>query len=244
MRNPSLILPVLRIIASFLAPATLAWAVPQQAGEEHFRSEREAMVAEQIGARGIDDTRVLSAMRSVPRHLFVPAQYRDQAYGDHPLPIGLGQTISQPYIVALMTQLADPDPDDVVLEVGTGSGYQAAVLAQIVKAVYTVELLAPLGEQAGKRLDELGYSNVTWRIGDGYHGWEEHAPFDAILVTAAAEHIPQPLVEQLKPGGRLVIPVGDASRVQTLMLVEKGQDGKTVSRSLLPVRFVPLVGEH
>jgi protein-L-isoaspartate(D-aspartate) O-methyltransferase len=202
------------------------------------------MVREQIEARGIDNPDVLRAMRTVRRHLFVSAQYREEAYGDHPLPIGLSQTISQPYIVALMTQLADPDPGDVVLEVGTGSGYQAAVLAEIVRSVYTIERLAPLGERARALLQELGYSNVETRIGDGYQGWKEHAPFDAILVTAAAEQIPQPLVEQLKPGGTLVIPVGEQDRVQTLMLVTKDADGTTISRSLIPVRFVPLVRER
>jgi len=199
------------------------------------------MVSQQIEARGIDDPDVLRAMRTVPRHLFVSAEYRQEAYGDHPLPIGLNQTISQPYIVALMTQLADPDPGDVVLEVGTGSGYQAAVLAEIVRSVYTIEILAPLGERARARLEELGYSNVESRIGDGYQGWKEHAPFDAILVTAAAEQIPAPLIEQLKPGGTLVIPVGEQDSIQTLMQVRKAADGTTVSRSLIPVRFVPLV---
>jgi len=212
--------------------------------EERFRAQRKAMVSQQIEARGIDDPDVLRAMRTVPRHLFVSAEYRQEAYGDHPLPIGLNQTISQPYIVALMTQLADPDPGDVVLEVGTGSGYQAAVLAEIVRSVYTIEILAPLGERARARLEELGYSNVQSRIGDGYQGWKEHAPFDAILVTAAAEQIPAPLIEQLKPGGTLVIPVGERDRVQTLMLVKKDADGKTISRSLIPVRFVPLVRER
>ena len=209
--------------------------------EERFRAQREAMVSQQIEARGIDDPDVLRAMRTVPRHLFVSVEYREEAYGDHPLPIGLNQTISQPYIVALMTQLADPDPGDVVLEVGTGSGYQAAVLAEIVRSVYTIEILAPLGERARARLEELGYSNVQSRIGDGYQGWKEHAPFDAILVTAAAEQIPAPLIEQLKPGGTLVIPVGEQDSIQTLMQVRKAADGTTVSQSLIPVRFVPLV---
>ena len=243
LRNAGLAWTILTGVAG-LTGAALASPPAQQSDEERFRSQREAMVTRQIEARGIDDPDVLRAMRTVPRHLFVPPEYRDEAYGDNPLPIGLDQTISQPYIVALMTQLADPDPGDIVLEVGTGSGYQAAVLAEIVQSVYTVEILAPLGEQARKRFEELGYSNVESRIGDGYQGWEEHAPFDAILVTAAAEQIPPPLVAQLKPGGVLVIPVGERNRVQTLMLVEKAQDGTTISRSLIPVRFVPLVRER
>ena len=238
------VLPLHRIAPAILVPATMLCPTFRQGDDEAFRSKRDAMVTQQIEARGIDHPEVLRAMRTVPRHLFVSPQHRNEAYDDHPLPIGLGQTISQPYIVALMTQLADLDPDDVVLEVGTGSGYQAAVLSEIVEAVYTVELLAPLGEQARERLQELGYANVESRIGDGYHGWAEHAPFDAILVTAAAGHIPEPLVAQLKPGGLLIIPVGEPSRVQTLMRVEKAQDGTTTSRSLIPVRFVPLVGEH
>jgi protein-L-isoaspartate(D-aspartate) O-methyltransferase len=202
------------------------------------------MVSQQIEARGIDDPDVLRAMRTVPRHLFVPVEHRDEAYGDHPLPIGFGQTISQPYIVALMTQLAEPDPEDNVLEVGTGSGYQAAVLAEIVLSVHTIEILAPLGERARALLEELGYFNVETRIGDGYQGWKEHGPFDVIVVTAAAEEIPPPLIEQLKPGGTLVIPVGEQDSVQTLMQVRKEADGTTISRSLIPVRFVPLVRER
>lgn len=238
------VLPLHRIAPAILVPVTMLCPTLRQGDDEAFQSKRDAMVTQQIEARGIDHPEVLRAMRTVPRHLFVSPQHRNEAYEDHPLPIGLKQTISQPYIVALMTQLADPDPGDVILEVGTGSGYQAAVLAEIVQSVYTVEILAPLGEQARKRFEEFGYSNVESRIGDGYQGWEEHAPFDAILVTAAAEQIPPPLVEQLKPGGVLVIPVGERYRVQTLMLVEKAQDGTTISRSLIPVRFVPLVRER
>jgi protein-L-isoaspartate(D-aspartate) O-methyltransferase len=244
MRNLDPHAAVTRTVLSIFASAALAWPAVDQADKKQFASERDAMVSRQIEARGIDDPRVLTAMRKVPRHLFVPPQYVDQAYDDHPLPIGLGQTISQPYIVALMTQLAAPDPDDVVLEVGTGSGYQAAVLAPLVKTVYTVEILQQLGDQARDRFERLGYSNVESRVADGYYGWEEHAPFDAIVVTAAAEHIPPPLVRQLKRGGVMVIPVGNHFQVQTLMLVEKTREGKTTSRSLLPVRFVPLVGKH
>jgi len=232
------------LACSAMALASLAGTASQRTDEERFRLLREAMVAQQIEARGIDNPDVLRAMRAVPRHLFVPPGYRNEAYGDHPLPIGLDQTISQPYIVALMTQVADPDPEDVVLEVGTGSGYQAAVLAEIVQSVYTVEILPTLGEQARRRFVELGYSNVHSRIGDGYQGWEEYAPFDAILVTAAPEEIPPPLIEQLKPGGLMIIPVGGEYQVQTLMRVEKAADGTTVSRSLIPVRFVPLVRER
>ena len=243
MRNLLFSLEVLGIVLFLLVPDASAGPVPQ-ADADRFQSKRERMVSRQIEARGIDDARVLTAMRTVPRHLFVLDQDRDQAYDDHPLPIGLGQTISQPYIVALMTLLAAPDPEDIVLEVGTGSGYQAAVLSPLVRTVYTVEILPQLGEQASTRFERLGYANVVSRIADGYYGWEEHAPFDAIVVTAAAEHIPPPLIRQLKPGGVMVIPVGNRFQVQTLMLVEKTKEGKTTSRSLLPVRFVPLVGKH
>jgi len=236
-------LEVVGTVLLLLVPGALA-RPGHQSEADRFHSERNRMVSRQIEARGIDDPRVLSAMREIPRHLFVPHQYRDQAYDDNPLPIGLGQTISQPYIVALMTQLAAPHPDDVVLEVGTGSGYQAAVLAQLVETVYTVEILQQLGDQASERFKRLGYVNIESRIADGYYGWEEHAPFDVIVVTAAAEHIPPPLIRQLKPGGVMVIPVGNRFQIQTLMLLEKTKEGKVTSRSLLPVRFVPLVGEH
>lgn len=196
------------------------------------------MVRRQIEARGIDDPAVLDAMRTVPRHRFVAENQRERAYADRPLPIGYGQTISQPYIVAYMTRLVDPDPSDRVLEVGTGSGYQAAVLAEIVDAVFTVEIIPELAGAAERRLAELGYDNVLVRQGDGYFGWMEHAPFDAVVVTAAAEHVPPPLIEQLSDGGRMVIPVGSPFRTQMLMLVEK--DGTDVStQSLMPVRFVP-----
>jgi protein-L-isoaspartate(D-aspartate) O-methyltransferase len=189
------------------------------------------------------DPRVLEAMSTVPRHKFVPEEYRRLAYRNHPLPIGYKQTISQPYIVALMTHLAQPDPEDIVLEVGTGSGYQAAVLAKLVKQVYTIEIVPELGEQAAERLHQLGYGNIEVRIGDGYHGWEEYAPFDAIVVTAAPERIPPKLTEQLKPGGIMVIPVG-GRRLQQLMQVEKGPEGEIKTRQLLPVGFVPLTDGH
>ena len=199
---------------------------------------RDRMVQRQVERRGITTERVLEAMRQVPRHAFVPPPQADHAYEDRPLPIGYGQTISQPYIVAYMTELVQPDSTDRVLEVGTGSGYQAAVLAEIVDQVYTVEIIPELAETAGQRLDRLGYDNVAVKNADGYYGWEEHAPYDAIVVTAAAEHVPPPLIEQLKDGGRMVIPVGSPFYTQTLMLVEKEGDQVT-TRSLTPVRFVP-----
>lgn len=184
--------------------------------------------------------RVVAALRTVPRHLFVPEELRAAAYQNRPLPIGHGQTISQPYIVALMTDLLNIDKDDVVLEVGTGSGYQAAVLSPLVKQVYSVEIIEPLARQATARLSSLGYRNVTTRHADGYNGWKEAGPFDAIIVTAAATHIPPPLIQQLKPRGRMIIPVGGPFATQSLMLVEKTANGKVRTRSVLPVTFVPL----
>ncbi|HEY0144093.1 MAG TPA: protein-L-isoaspartate(D-aspartate) O-methyltransferase [Thermoanaerobaculia bacterium] len=184
--------------------------------------------------------KVVNALRTIPRHLFVPENLRGSAYLNRPLPIGHGQTISQPYIVALMTELLRVDGDDVVLEVGTGSGYQAAVLSPLVKQVYTVEVIAPLARQATARLQSLGYKNITTRHADGYNGWKEAGPFDAIIVTAAATHIPPPLIQQLKPGGRMIIPVGGPFATQSLMLVEKTARGKVRTRSVLPVSFVPL----
>jgi protein-L-isoaspartate(D-aspartate) O-methyltransferase len=213
-------------------------------GEEAYAEPRRRMVEEQLRARDIEDVRVLAAMGRVPRHRFVPDALRFRAYADHPLPIGSGQTISQPYIVALMTQLAEVEPDDVVLEIGTGSGYQAAVLSEIVREVYTIEIVPELAEAAGALLRELGYGNVTAKTGDGYLGWKERAPFDAILVTAAAPQVPPPLVEQLAPGGILVIPVGPQSEVQSLLRIEKSADGTTSTREVLPVVFVPLVRER
>lgn len=196
-----------------------------------------------IGKSAFDE-RVMSAMAAVPRDEFVPDEIRQQAYINGPLPIGYGQTISQPYIVALMTDLLDPQADKVVLEVGTGSGYQAAVLAKLVKHVYTLEIVAPLQQRAAKRLAALGYDNVTCRLGDGHFGWEDHAPYDGIIVTAAAVSIPEPLVEQLKPGGRLVIPVGYPHFAQELMLVEKNESGEISQRDVLGVAFVPLTGGY
>jgi protein-L-isoaspartate(D-aspartate) O-methyltransferase len=190
------------------------------------------------------DPRVMAAMGKVPRHRFVPEIQRHKAYTNRPLPIGFGQTISQPYIVALMSDLIKPQAGDRVLELGTGSGYQAAILAELTGQVYSIEIIEALGKQADERLSRLGYDNVTRRIGDGYYGWEEHAPFDAIVVTAAASHVPPPLVAQLKPGGRMVIPVGSRFLTQQLLLIEKQADGELVTRQILPVKFVPLTGEH
>jgi protein-L-isoaspartate(D-aspartate) O-methyltransferase len=190
------------------------------------------------------DPRVMDAMATVPRHEFVPWAQKRYAYQNRPLPIGHGQTISQPYIVAIMTDLIKPQPGDRVLEIGTGSGYQAAILATLVKEVYTIEIIKALGEQAAARFKELHYTNVHARIGDGYYGWKKAAPFDGIVVTAAASHVPPPLIQQLKPGGRMIIPVGSTFLVQQLVVVEKHQDGTVTSRQILPVRFVPLTGDH
>lgn len=190
------------------------------------------------------DERVMAAMAAVPREQFVLPAYRHLAYQNTPLPIAAGQTISQPLIVALMTHLLDPQPEDVVLEVGTGSGYQAAVLAGLVSRVYSVEIVEELATEAAGVLARLGYDNVSVRAGDGYAGWPEHAPFDGIIVTAAAEEIPPPLLQQLKPGGKLVIPVGEEHGYQELLLVEVGDNGEVRERSMLPVRFVPLTGER
>ena len=187
---------------------------------------------------------VLQAIGTVERHRFVPASERRFAYENRPLPIGHGQTISQPYIVALMTDLVDPEAGDVVLEVGTGSAYQAAILSGLVKHVYTIEIVEPLFESATARLENLGYQNVTTRLGDGYFGWEKYAPFDAIVVTAAASHVPPPLINQLKPGGRMVIPVGGRFTTQQLLLIEKTERDEIITRQIAAVRFVPLTGEH
>ena len=220
--------------------AGLATRVPGGLGADDFQEARQAMVAQQLQRRDITDPRVLSAMGQVPRQRFVPAALGSRAYEDHPLPIGAGQTISQPYIVALMTQWAEVQPGDRVLEVGTGSGYQAAVLAELTDWVFTVELLPELAHQAAVRLTELGYGHVRVRSGDGYLGWPEAAPFDAILVTAATPRVPQALEAQLKEGGRLVIPLEDPYGGQTLVRFRKVQ-GKLRDEASLPVRFVPLV---
>lgn len=206
--------------------------------EKDYAAQRERMVAEQIEGRGIRDPNVLKAMRTVKRHQFVPIMLRDMAYGDHPLPIGEGQTISQPYIVALMTEAVRPRPDMKVLEIGTGSGYQAAVLAELCKSVYTIEIVESLGTRAGQILAGL-YRNVHVRIGDGYQGWPGEAPFDAIMVTCAPTKVPRPLADQLKEGGRMVIPMGEAG-VQELVVLTK-KNGRLEQQAIIPVRFVPMV---
>ena len=205
---------------------------------DKYSSLRESMVKEQIIDRGISDRATLNALRKVPRHLFVPADISGEAYDDNPLPIGYGQTISQPYIVAYMTEVSKPSAKKKVLEIGTGSGYQAAILAEIADTVYTIEIIPELAKEASDRFRKLGYKNIIARYGDGYKGWPEHSPFDIIIVTAAAEKIPQPLLDQLAENGRLVIPVGGPYAVQELVLVVK-KNGKTESKRLTYVRFVP-----
>lgn len=200
------------------------------------------MVSTQIQNRNVDDPDVLAAMGTVLRHEFVPERFRDKAYKDHPLPIGLGQTISQPYIVAFMTELLQLKPEHKVFELGTGSGYQAAVASKVAGMVYTVEIYEELAKSARKRFESLGYTNIHARPGDGYFGWPEHAPFDAIIVTAASDHIPPPLLDQLKPGGRLIIPLGSPFSIQQLVLVSKDPAGKITQRPIIAVRFVPLLG--
>jgi protein-L-isoaspartate(D-aspartate) O-methyltransferase len=214
-----------------------------QAEEGGFRAMRESMVTIQIEGRGVSDPRVLDAMRKVPRHRFVLPDTIAEAYDDHPLPIGHGQTISQPYIVAYMCELAQLKDTHRVLEVGTGSGYHAAIMAQVVSEVYTVEIVPELATHAGATIAKLGYGSIHVRQADGYLGWPEAAPFDAIIVTAAADHIPPPLIEQLKEGGRMVIPIGHPFFTQQLVVVEK-EHGQVSSRQVLPVRFVPLTGGH
>jgi protein-L-isoaspartate(D-aspartate) O-methyltransferase len=213
--------------------------------EDVFAQQRERMVIETIERRGITDEDVLSAMRAVPRHLFVPEDEQDYAYGDHPLPIGYGQTISQPYIVALMTELLELKEGDEVLEIGTGSGYQAAILGEIPGIeVYTVEIIPELASGAQERLAGLGYTEIHCKEGDGYFGWPEYAPFDAIVVTAAPDHVPQPLVDQLATSGRLVVPVGPPGGYQTLWKFVKQPDGELKAFNMGGVAFVPLTGEH
>lgn len=206
--------------------------------EDEYKQARYEMVKHQMANRNINDKSVLDAFRAVKRHEFVPEKFIDNAYEDRPLPIGYGQTISQPYMVAYMTEIIKPDENHKVLEIGTGSGYQAAILAKIVKEVYTIEIIEELENEAGKRLKDLDFENVSVKNADGYYGWQEHAPFDAIVVTAAAEYIPPPLIKQLKDGGKMIIPVGSPFFTQRLMLVEKnGEETKT--KSVMPVRFVP-----
>ena len=240
------------LLTRILAPAiALALASASLHADDPFAPLRDAMVREitNMSSDTRDETGrvefaapVMAAMAKVPRHKFVPPDEVPYAYENRPLPIGYGQTISQPYIVALMTDLTQVGPGDVVLEIGTGSGYQAAILAELAQAVYTMEIIEPLAVQAGERLGRLGYAKVQTRLGDGYHGWPEHGPYDAILVTAAASHVPPPLIAQLKAGGRMVIPVGAPFMIQYLLLIEKAGDGSVSTRQVLPVSFVPLVG--
>ena len=206
--------------------------------QDKFQQQREQLVERRLIPQGITDKATLEAMRNVERHLMVPKNMQSYAYEDRPLPIGKGQTISQPFIVALMTQAIEPKADMKVLEIGTGSGYQAAVLAEIVDEVYTIETVDALAERAKNTLTEMGYENIHFKVGDGYHGWEEHAPYDAIIVTAAPESVPPKLIEQLKKGGKMVIPVGPTAN-QHLQLIEKQKDGDVTTKNLLPVRFVP-----
>lgn len=221
--------------------------------DDSMSRERQAMVAEIAAmardfragtAAGRIDARVLGVLGRLPRHEFVPWPMRDAAYENRPLPVGHGQTISQPYIVAVMTDLLKVGAGDTALEIGTGSGYQAAVLAELGVRVSTIEIIEPLAREAAERLRRLGYGRIAIRIGDGYHGWPEQGPFDAIMVTAAASHVPPPLLRQLKPGGRMVIPVGPPFQTQQLMLIEKRTDGTLLTRQLMPVVFVPLTGGH
>ncbi|MBN2173553.1 MAG: protein-L-isoaspartate(D-aspartate) O-methyltransferase [Bacteroidales bacterium] len=213
----------------------------QEPADNDFQKRRENMVFTQIKARGVHDKKVLDAMLKVERHRFVPEEYIEEAYEDHPLPVGEGQTISQPYIVAYMTEVLDLDKASRVLEVGTGSGYQAAVLAEICDSVYSIEIFSSLADKAKKTLESLNYTNVFIKTGDGYKGWKEHSPFDAIIVTCAPSHIPDPLQEQLAEGGRMIIPVGEHYS-QELVLLEK-VNGKLKQKYVLPVRFVPMIDE-
>lgn len=236
---------MIRFAASALLALVLLAAVPA-GDDDRYREARAQMVAQVrslAATAGVPDRRrlspaVLDALGGVPRHLFVPEAMRRRAYEERPLPIGEGQTISAPYIVALMTDLLEPEPDDVLLEVGTGSGYQAAVLSGLVRRVHSIEIVEPLARQAARRLAKLGYRNVVVRAGDGYAGWPEAAPFDGIIVTAGADHVPKPLIAQLRPGGRLVIPVGPGGD-QKLLLIEKRLDGSLRRRTVIPVAFVP-----
>lgn len=231
----SVVMPVL----SCARPEERGSAQPAGRSDPYTRL-REAMVEEQIVRRGVKNKLVLDAMRKVPRHEYVPEKLKPEAYYDTPLPIGEGQTISQPYIVALMTELLNPTAEMKVLEIGTGSGYQAAVLAEIVKEVYTIEILRPLADSARERLQHLGYGNITVMCGDGYQGWPEHAPFDGVIVTCAPDHVPQPLLDQLAVGGRLVIPVGEL--YQELLVFTRTETGIQKQHSIA-VRFVPMTGE-
>jgi len=236
----SLIIASLLIITLFACARQESKTESKESKKDEYTFSREKMVSDQIVARNVSDELVLAAMRKVPRHDFVPDGMKPYAYEDRPLPIGEDQTISQPYIVALMTESLNLKGGERVLEIGTGSGYQAAILAEIAGEVYTIEIIESLANTARDRLQGMGYKNITVRYGDGYQGWKEHAPFDGIIVTAAPDHIPQPLIEQLKIGGRMVIPVG--SMLQELKLLTKTKDG-IKEKSIIPVRFVPMTGE-
>jgi len=238
----SLTVSIVIIILLILSAGPNAFA--EKADDMKYINQRAAMVKNHITARGVKDRNVIGAMMSVPRHQFVPDKYITRAYDDNPLPIGYGQTISQPYIVAYMTEILNLDKTSTVLEIGTGSGYQAAILSPIARQVYSIEIIPELGYAAATRLKTLGYNNVEVGIGDGYYGWKKYAPFDAIIVTAAAGHIPPPLMEQLKNNGRMVIPVGGSFLVQNLILINKDRDGNITTRNLIPVRFVPLTGKR
>lgn len=248
-RRHANVMPVINIVLFLFVQLILV----SNATADDFAQQRLRMVAEiesdvQITAKYINkksfDPAVIAAMKAVPRHEFVPPDLRKNAYENRPLPIGHGQTISQPYIVALMTDLLQPDEDHRVLEIGTGSGYQAAILSQLVDEVYSIEIIEALGTSTSRLLEQQGFNNVTISIADGYNGWPQHAPFDSIMVTAAISHIPPPLVQQLKNGGRMVIPVGTRFQTQHLTLVEKDMQGKVTTRQLLPVFFVPFTGGH
>ena len=236
----------------YLTSLLLCVSIVAVADEADYAAARAELVDNlQIYARLVGDMdgagfsdAVMASMHTVKRHALVPPAQQPFAYENRPLPIGHGQTISQPYIVALMTELLEPDADDVILEVGTGSGYQAAVLAELVDHVYSIEIIAALATRAAASLEQLGYTNITTRLGDGYYGWAAQAPFDAIIVTAAASHVPPPLIAQLKPGGRMIIPVGGRFMTQLLLLLEKTDDGEVITRQIAAVRFVPLTGEH
>jgi len=238
MRKP-LVFILIVILVFYL---TISAQEYNESQEAIFTQRRQSMVVSQLQSRDIIDSKVLQAMLTVPRHQFVDPRIRESAYNDYPLSIGEGQTISQPYIVALMTQLLELKEGEKVLEVGTGSGYQAAVLAEIVEEVYTVEIYESLSKKSEKLLTDLGYQNIKFKVGDGYHGWEEYAPYDAIIVTCAPDHVPPSLLQQIKDdGGRIVIPVGGIWMVQTLMKIEK-IEGKIKSKGIIGVRFVPMIG--
>jgi protein-L-isoaspartate(D-aspartate) O-methyltransferase len=231
----------LALLAGALGLALLMATGAGAGPDPGWDAARRAMVADQVRARGVDDPAILAALGEVPRHLFIPALERAEAYADHPLPIGHGQTISQPYVVALMSDLLQVEPGSKVLEIGTGSGYQAAVLSRLGAQVFTIEIVPPLADQARRTLADLGYEGVRCRTGDGYRGWPEEAPFDAIVLTAAPPRVPTPLLEQLKVGGRMVLPLGQG--FQDLIVLTKTADGRTTTQKVIPVRFVPMTGE-